>query len=52
MRAENEKLKEEIAALRKSQVPREVKMEDVSNPDVDPDLAATIAALQDVSETQ
>lgn len=52
MKAENEKLKDEIAALRESQVPREVKMEDATNPDLEPDIASTIAALQDVSQTR
>ncbi|KAF7436973.1 hypothetical protein PC9H_003807 [Pleurotus ostreatus] len=50
MKAENEKLKDEIAALRESQVPREVKMEDATNPDLEPDIASTIAALQDTVE--
>ncbi|KAF4572771.1 hypothetical protein EYR40_004146 [Pleurotus pulmonarius] len=49
MRAENEKLKDEIAALRENQVPREVKMEDTSS-SVEPDAVATIAALQDTVE--
>ncbi|KDQ30641.1 hypothetical protein PLEOSDRAFT_1082014 [Pleurotus ostreatus PC15] len=50
MKAENEKLKDEIAALGESQVPREVKMEDATNPDLEPDIASTIAALQDTQE--
>ncbi|KAF9499806.1 hypothetical protein BDN71DRAFT_1502700 [Pleurotus eryngii] len=49
MRAENEKLKDEIAALRESQVPREVKMEDATNPDLEPDIAS-IATWQDTVE--
>lgn len=50
MRAENEKLKDEIAVLRENQVPREVKMEDATNPDLEPDVVSTITALQNVSK--